>query len=53
MTILIRLNLALSNGCSKLMLEDDSLVTIMAINQLFLGSFAIIISNKQLKFQHF
>ena len=32
MSALTRVNLALFNGCSKLMLEGNSLVTIMAIN---------------------
>ena len=52
MTALTRVDFALFNGCSKLMLEGDSLVTIMAINQpslLSYWSFAIIIFDIQPK----
>jgi hypothetical protein len=56
MAALTGVDLLLSNGCSKLMLEGNSLVTIMAINQPSLlsnWSFTIIISDIQLKLQHF
>jgi hypothetical protein len=56
MAALLGVDLALSFGCTELLIEGDFLVTILAINQLSLFTdltFAPIISDIHLKLQHF